>query len=202
MFRLRAIVLLLCVFGVLWLFLPHLRYAKPFSGKVTDSQGHPLKDAVVMVGWRFQPWGGSSVPLILKEARTDSEGRYRIEGWGPILNPFSYTRLGSGEPTVSVIHPAYRPIMKESVPLPGSGRSILNVTPSGFGSLKLTDPLLNSRADRQYAEEFDFMVYKHYEHGPLPCRWPATPMFVKAMRLFEHEMALREPYFAHSAVFC
>jgi hypothetical protein len=197
-----ALFVMLALFGVLWAFLPHLRYAESFSGQVIDPAGQPVKDAVVMVGWRFQSGGGSPVPLKLKEARTDGNGRYMIEGWGPELMPFSYTRLGRGEPTLSVIHPEHPPMKFASGASGRNGRSILNVTPDGFGSVRLSSPLPNGDITRQYADQFDFDIYTHYAHGPLRCRWSSVPMFVEAMRTLEKRLELPLPYFVPSASFC
>ena len=64
--------------------------ALPFSAKVVDKEtGKPIEGAVAYVIWELNYYTGHSGGPVLytAEAITDSEGVFRMSGWGPLPVP-------------------------------------------------------------------------------------------------------------------
>ena len=88
---------------VIWLLLPSIWYSSTFTGTVLDGEGHPVKDAMVMVGWSFYvPTTSMPYPYVLKEAKTDINGKFTIERWGPMLGPGYFSVITYSDPRIDV----------------------------------------------------------------------------------------------------
>lgn len=78
----------------------------PYSSRVVNEQGKPLKDAVVGVGWTLRH--NIRYPLLFLETKTDQNGVFSIPGWVRLSPfPFAYMR---GSPVVYVLREGYLPL--------------------------------------------------------------------------------------------
>lgn len=154
-----------------------------------------------MVAWRFRG-GMSAVPVMLKEARTDRNGRYVIEGWGPVFTPFGRTQLGPGEPLFHVVHASHPPLRLMSTPVWRSTRRLFDVAPGEFTHVRLLDSFNSAHDANENAATFDFDVYANLSVGDLRCRWNMVPMFVNEMRSLEKRLALSPARFSSVVSVC
>ena len=88
--------------------------AAPIGGRVVDAAtGTPLAGAVVVAAWsihRLLYLSGDEIrQLEVQEVLTDTEGRYRLPGWGPIARPAAWGMLGGNDPRIAVFKPGYEP---------------------------------------------------------------------------------------------
>src|SRR5947208_16156483 len=108
---LRVVALLVFVVGG-WALINRIWTSNGFDGLVVTPSGTPVQGAVVLATWRLrEPRGGSFVAVLnLFETTTDSNGRFRIPGWGPRFWVRSWAYMDYAEPRIHVIHPRFVPL--------------------------------------------------------------------------------------------
>ncbi|MGK0296757.1 MAG: hypothetical protein ACI9XC_000350 [Gammaproteobacteria bacterium] len=98
---------------VIFFRLPISYSALPISGKVVDADtGEPLENAIVIAVWELEQGFGleGTIPsgyMNVTEVVTDKEGKYFIEGWGPLRRP-SGGYLGHYAPRLIVFKDGYK----------------------------------------------------------------------------------------------
>lgn len=86
--------------------------AAPIDSQVVDaSTGKPIEGAVVVAYWQLKPgsFTGDGLPCgaaNVEEAVTDSEGRFHLPGWGPIM-PACNGSMNEGDPEMYVFKTGY-----------------------------------------------------------------------------------------------
>jgi hypothetical protein len=110
-----AVIAFLAVGIIAWVgyfgFEPWSYIAKPIEGRVVDKETtQPVPGAVVVAQWILAtpPNGEERDYFVVIETVTDSDGRYRIPGWGPEPRPRSRW-LDKYDPAIEVFKPGYWP---------------------------------------------------------------------------------------------
>lgn len=83
--------------------------AEPIEGRVIDKEtGQPIEGVVVLAQWILQKpiEGHKAEHWVVIEAVTDSEGKYKIPGWGPKWRPW-FRWLENADPVLDVFKPGY-----------------------------------------------------------------------------------------------
>ena len=74
-------------------------YSEAFSGKVLDANDKPIKGAVVLAAWRSREFlTGSFYTVVVREATTEQDGSFQIEGWGPRRATRLFSTLDGEQP--------------------------------------------------------------------------------------------------------
>lgn len=110
--------------------------AMPSSGKIVDgSTGKPLEGAVIVEEWILlsEGIGHASHDVRLKtiESVSDKEGKYSIEGWGPLPRA-PFRRLDGLDPQITVFKRGYYPVLLVNGFAAGSDRSRGLIRSSNF----------------------------------------------------------------------
>lgn len=176
---------------VIWLLLPSIWYSSPFTGTVLDGEGRPVKDAMVMVGWGFRvSHDGGVLPYVLREAKTDINGKFTIERWGPMLGPGYFSVITYDDPRIDVMHDQYMPatILPDRKLFPVRTRRFINGTPESVIVIQVARPdISDSGKNRKAVADYISDLYQHYQTDVPPCFWRPASNFVERIRFFEQK---------------
>ncbi len=99
-YKKRIIIILIFVFGFLWN--PTHYYANAIEGKILDEETkQPISGVHILAAWDQSNWlppfgADAKAPFLVKEAVTDQQGNYKIDGWWKFRIPLGYRMIYSG----------------------------------------------------------------------------------------------------------
>lgn len=164
---------------------PSAYSATPITGIIVDQQTKaPIEGVTVVAQWVLE--GGMHIDRTgifhVEEAVTDSGGRYRIAGWGPIPRMQSTGVLDGLDPEILIFKAGYEPLRvsnsKSSVP----GRRVPLETRNSVwdGSTIVLEKNLDS--ERDYADRMSRFLGAFYGlFDSEDCKWKRIPMAAKAI---------------------
>ena len=170
--------------------------AEPIVGQVVEvATNEPIPGANIVVLWEITTGShdhGEGL-IEVKEAVTDAQGRYRIEGWGPVRNPWP-GKMRAYQPIMFVFHPSFYPSILQNVdpvgPIQMGWAPQLAAMPFYWNGrvITLERALDKSRIYRQLemVQSAAMFLYK-----PQRCEWVNAVHFLNAveqfrLRAYEH----------------
>jgi hypothetical protein len=176
----------------LLLLLKPVYFGAPIRGRIVDGvTGAPIDNAIVVAfsqtGSLLHSGSGGSIALL--EAVTDTDGNYRLPGWGPKLAPTG--RVRNNAPSIFVYKSGYVPL--------GADNHYGNK-----GSISLARLFIRSQRDGETLElqRFDGQIGDYYsKHADAlrfylglfglghPCLWKEIPLLLTSLRELDTQFA-------------
>lgn len=170
--------------GVIALFWSEFYTAAPISGQVVDAQTQqPIPGVNIVVLWTVTSGSHDHREGLIevKEAVTDAQGRYTIDGWGPLRNPLPGA-IRAYEPGMIVFHPEYYPSVLHNIDPNGD-------PPFGWATEFLAMPfywnggviaLQKSTNKAQFSSQVSSMSsFAWFLYYPSDCAWVKAAHFLK-----------------------
>jgi len=154
-------------------------YSEAFSGKVLDANDKPIKGAVVLAAWRSREFlTGSFYTFTVKEATTDQDGSFRIDGWGPRRATRLFSTLDGEQPVIWVVANGNYPLEAVGGRNSALGSITLNASPSTSHMILHLKPL-PVPADPVARHTFDYQALRAHalENGLEWCVWEQARAF-------------------------
>lgn len=159
--------------------------AAPISGQVVDAQtNEPIPGVNIVVLWTTYT-GSHDHPeglIEVKESVTDAQGRYSIEGWGPLRNPYSGA-MRTYVPRMFLFHPEYYPLIKSNVD-PNELNSPLGWAPEFVArpfywngkTFSLEKAIDKQRFSSQIRTMSSVAMFLYF---PIDCAWNKAALFLR-----------------------
>lgn len=187
----------ICVLA--WFGLQHIWLSGTASGYVIDENNKPVEGAIVMASWRLHGSfkESSFSTLMLQEAKTDSDGRFKIDGWGPIFSAHGY--MNKRDPILYVIGDGYFPeiVNANDWPVNLEHRMLFATPEPNTLQVRMRRPPPAEGDLNQDTVEGYLGLLVTYEYSSKNCVWNDVPQFLHALRVIEVTFNARHKHFAH-----
>jgi len=172
-------------------------YSDAFSGKVLDANDKPIKGAVVLAAWRSREFlTGSFYTSVVREATTEQDGSFRIEGWGPRFATRLFSTLDGEQPTMWVVASGSYPLVQVGGRNFALGSITLNASPStSHMTLQLTPLPVHPDPTTRHSIEYQALLAHALENGIEWCVWEQARAFESKFSEIEASVGSQDQWF-------